>query len=107
MEVFKRTTHLSEILQKSEQEEVLIYKNSNNCNTSKEIENILTDAIMKQKITFPVYMVTVQEMPILSKNIETILEIKHETPQVILLEKGKVKHTSSHKDINLKNIAKI
>lgn len=99
MTIFRKTSHLSEILQESEKGPVMIYKHSLTCGTSTETYNTIEKSIIEKTIDYPVYIVVVQEMPVLSRNIETLLEIKHESPQVIILEKGKVKTHKSHREI--------
>lgn len=97
MSIFKKTSHLSEILQKSEVTPVIVFKYSNSCGTSDELKNKLetTDS------PYPIYLLTVQEMPNLSKNIEEIFNIKHESPQVFKIKNGNVIYTDHHKNIKL------
>ena len=80
----------------------MIYKHSNSCGTSTDTEKELTKNIKNKILNYPAYIVVIQEMPVLSKNIEQVLNIKHESPQVIVIEKGKVKYSASHTEI--KNI---
>lgn len=99
--MFRKTSHLSEILQESEKGPVIIYKHSLTCGTSTETYNKIEMGLIHKTIESPVYIVVVQEMPVLSRNIETMLEIKHESPQVIVLEKGRVKAHKSHREIDM------
>ncbi|HRH26872.1 MAG TPA: bacillithiol system redox-active protein YtxJ [Parcubacteria group bacterium] len=99
MNKLRKTSHFSEILEESEKNPVIIYKHSNSCGLSTQTEIEIRNALDNEIIKIPVYIVVVQEMPVLSKNIETFLNIKHESPQVIVLKKGKVTYNKSHHDI--------
>ncbi|KND47839.1 MAG: hypothetical protein AB201_02920 [Parcubacteria bacterium C7867-006] len=99
MSLFKKTTHLSEILEKSENNTVTIFKYSDDCNTSSKLADDIENKIRERKINPVIYMVTVQTEPVLSKKIEEWFQIKHETPQIIQIQNGKVIYTAHHKEI--------
>ncbi len=99
----KVTPHFSEILQNSENTAVIIFKHSNNCGASSDIEDMLKNGLKLEKIINPVYIVTVQDMPVLSRKIEEYFNIKHETPQIIIVNKGKVTYSKSHRSINIED----
>jgi bacillithiol system protein YtxJ len=100
MKIFRTTTHLSEIIEHSEKEPVIIFKYSNNCGSSDRLSDQLEVNIKKRKINFPVYKITVQKEPVLSKKISEWFEIKHETPQIFILYNGKITYTAHHKEID-------
>lgn len=101
MNLLKATPHFSEILQNSEECPVIIFKHSNNCGASSDIESMINEGIEKGKIMYPVYIVTVQNMPVLSRKIEEYFNIKHESPQIIIIKKGNVTYSMSHRSINI------
>ncbi len=101
MSVFKKTTHLSEILEKSDIDTITIFKYSDDCNTSSRLAADIESKLKDKKLDQVIYMVTVQTEPVLSKKIEDWFQIKHETPQIIQIQKGKVLYTAHHKDIDL------
>ncbi len=101
MSDFHFTTHLSEILEKSDSEKVIIFKFSDSCLSSTRLENKIKETIHSSPIK--IYKVTVQTEPVLSKKIEEHFEIKHETPQIIVLEKRKVVYTAHHSSIKIKD----
>lgn len=103
MKTIRISSHFSEILQDSEKNPVIIFKHSNNCGASSDIEIMIKEGIDKGKIIYPVYMVTVQNMPVLSRKIEEYFSIKHESPQVIIINKGNVTYSMSHRSINIDN----
>jgi len=90
-------------MEESDKEPVVIFKYSSRCNTSTDLEKILKKAIEEKIVTSPIYKVTVQTEPVLSKNIAKNFGIKHESPQIIILDKGKVTYTAHHKNIRIEN----
>lgn len=94
------TTHLSEILEHSEKEPVIIFKYSNNCGSSDRLLEKLKKEI-ESEVT--IYLVTVQIQKVLSEKISQWFSIKHESPQIIKIRNGKVLYTAHHNNIDLKN----
>lgn len=103
MIVFLKTTHLSEILETSEKSKVIIFKYSNNCKSSSDLEQEFSK-LLPQKHDLKIFQVTVQIEKELSRKIEEWFQIRHETPQIIVIERGKVLHESHHHTINLRDI---
>jgi len=101
MDFFRRTTHLSEIIEHSENSPVIIFKYSNECGSSARLKKSLEKRIEERKIRSPIYLVTVQVEKILSKKISEWFMVKHESPQVFVVDKGKVKYTAHHSSIDL------
>ncbi len=103
MSVFNLTTHLSEILEESNKHPVIIFKYSSRCAVSAQIKDDLERASAKQTLTFLVYIVTVQTEPVLSDKITEYFNIKHETPEIIIVNKGMVVYTAHHWNIKVEN----
>ena len=103
MRNFLETTHLSEILEKSQNEKIIIFKYSNNCGSSARLKKEFEEKFNDKKFNSLIFLVTVQTQPVLSSKISEWFGIQHETPQVIVLEKGKVSHTAHHRKIDLKD----
>ena len=97
------TTHLSEILDGSQKQPVIIFKYSSDCGTSAELKLKLEKAVTEKKLDSPIYIVVVQDHPVLSKKIAEMFDITHESPQIIILNKGKVTYTAHHRDIKIEN----
>jgi bacillithiol system protein YtxJ len=93
---FKETTHLSDILETSEKTPVIIFKHSSMCGRSSRVETALEDSIMKNQIQAPIFKITVQTHPAISRKIEEWFDIKHESPQIIIVHRGKVTYTAHH-----------
>jgi bacillithiol system protein YtxJ len=100
MSPFLITTHLSEITERSWIEPVVIFKYSSECSSSKDVSEDLEKRIAEKKLASPVYLVTVQTLPVMSDKIREMFNIKHESPQIIILNKGKVTYEAHHLAIN-------
>ncbi len=101
--MFLVTTHLSEILESSEKDPVIIFKYSNQCGSSERLKKELEEKIKTGKIKYSIYLVTVQIEKNLSGKIEGWFQIKHESPQILILNKGKLTYSADHGDIALES----
>lgn len=99
MIVFEKTTHLSEILEKSDSKPVIIFKHSSNCYQSDVLKDALEKAKNDNKIESIIFLLVVQDSPVLSKKIAEVFGIKHESPQIIILNKKHVTYFESHDKI--------
>ena len=86
------------LLARSQDEPVLIYKHSSICGMSSRASRLLTQAA--KKTFLPIYRLIVQTARPLSNMIASELEIRHESPQVILLYRNKVLYHASHRRIS-------
>ena len=88
----------NEVLVKSNSELIAVFKHSSTCDLSAaakaEMENV----------TLPVYELIVQTARPLSNHIEDHFGIRHESPQVILVHKGKPIYNASHRDVKAATI---
>ena len=109
MSLFRKTTHLSEILEESEKQPVTIFKYSNDCGSSARLaEKLKKEMLNTECLTFGkpepiIYQITVQREPVLSEKIAEWFQIRHETPQIIVVEKGKAIYTASHSQIKVQD----
>ena len=97
MPKFWITTHLSEILEESDKQPIIIFKYSNECGSSE----VLKTKLEKKNLSIPIYLVTVQTEPVLSQKISEQFDIKHESPQIIILNKRKVTYRAHHNEIKI------
>ncbi len=98
--IFKTTTHLSEILEESDRQPVIVFKYSSECNTSTVLKKDLEEKITNKELIYPAYLVTVQIQKVLSKSLEEMFQIRHESPQIIIINKTKVTYTAHHREID-------
>ncbi len=101
MRIFKKTTHLSSIIEDSENKVVTIFKYSDDCGTSSRLADSIEKEVTEHNLQPIIYMVTVQTEPVLSRKIEEWFDIKHESPQIITILNGKVIYTDHHNNIKL------
>ncbi len=105
MNDFIVTTHISEIIEESNKQPVIIFKYSSECGSSSRLKTELEEEMKAKKINYPIYLVTVQIQKVLSQKISDMFQIKHESPQVIVLNKGSVTYTAHHMDIKTDKFA--
>ena len=104
MSTFRTTTHLSEILEESEKQPVVIFKYSSKCGSSARLKEKLERKMADKILSSPVYLVTVQTERVLSNKIAKWFGIKHESPQIFVIGKGKIMYTAHHHAIDTKMI---
>ena len=107
MNYFRTTTYISEIIEQSETQSVIIFKYSSECRSSFRLKSKLEKMLEEKTLTPLIYQVTVQTEPVLSKKIAELFKIKHETPQIIILKKGKVIYSAHHNSIKTEEFASI
>lgn len=103
MNDFRETTYLSEILEKSNLEPVIIFKHSSTCASSARIYDKLEKWAEEEKISMPIFIIIVQKYPALSEKIARLFDIRHESPQILILNKQKVIYTAHHDNIAIKD----
>ena len=100
--MFKKITSLGEAIEESSHYPVLLYKHSSTCPRSaraqREVESYLS------AYSEDAYSVVVQDERSLSNEIAEKLNIKHETPQLIVLRADKPPFVLNHENITRPNI---
>ena len=99
---FKRVTGIeefSELVRQSEQQPVVIFKHSTSCGVSASAYDEM------EQFPGEVMLVEVQRARELSQEIEKRTGIRHETPQVLILEKGNVVWNASHWKVKAQAVA--
>lgn len=96
---------LREALAESRQQPIVIFKHSNACPISsralREFEAYLENAA--PQVSY--HLVTVQTARAVSNEIEAQLQLRHETPQAILVKDGREVWNASHFDITAPALA--
>lgn len=91
----------------SKREPVLIFKHSTTCPISGGAYRRLAKYIQDSGDDAPkTFLVKVIETRPVSQQIEKEAKVKHESPQILLLEDGEVKWHTSHEDITEKSVKK-
>lgn len=104
MKNFLHPTTLSEIVDHSTKEPVLIFKHSLTCPVSAGAYGRMVEGIEKNSIKYPVYIIVVQKERELSDEVERVFGITHESPQIILIKNQQAVYDSSHGNIQIDNI---
>jgi len=94
------------IKQNSYSERVLIFKYSPNCSVSFVVKMLLEREWAENEMKMKTYMVDVVAFKKLSEQMESEFGIKHESPQVLIIENGKPVFSASHGAILYSEIRK-
>jgi bacillithiol system protein YtxJ len=90
---------LDGLISDSKQKPVLVFKHSNACGISARAYREL------EKLEGQVNLLEVQAVPDLSREVESLTGVRHETPQVILLRDGKAVWNASHFDVTVASVS--
>lgn len=88
----------ADALERSTDTPVLIFKHSSACPVSANAQTELEE-LAEAEASLPIYRVVVQKHRSVSNTIEDDLEIRHETPQAILLHERRPIFDTSHFDV--------
>lgn len=94
------------LLEKSKKRPQLIYKHSNQCSVSFIAKEGLDSNVKELGQFADLYIIDVIRQRDISNAIETMLKVRHESPQALLLKDGKVAWKGSHWDVNAEEILK-
>lgn len=101
---YRALNTVQECIEASHDRPVFILKHSATCPISSHAKHAV-DTIMESHPNTLVYLVVVQKQRPLSNEIADFFKIKHESPQLLLIHQGEVKHVYNHHEINQSNIA--
>jgi bacillithiol system protein YtxJ len=91
---------LEKLLDKSRQEPVVVFKHSNACPISSAAYREM------EKFQGEVNLLVIQAARSISKEIESLTGVAHESPQVIIIRDGKAVWDASHFDVKAGAVAK-
>lgn len=94
------------LVEKSKNRPQLIYKHSNQCSVSFIAKEGLDSSTEELNQIADLYIIDVIRQRNISNAIATLLKIRHESPQALLLTDGKVVWKGSHWDVNAEEILK-
>lgn len=96
---------LENAIKKSYEEKIAIFKHSTSCFISKTVlRNFEKDLKQIENQETVLYFLDLLAHRNLSSKIADDLEIRHESPQLIVIENGKVINNASHQDISITQI---
>ena len=106
MKALRTIEHWNALLDNSQDDQVVIFKHSNTCPISATAFEEVKKFEESEHFDDKVYLVVVQVAREISDKIAEDLDLKHESPQVVVLKKGKAAYDADHDDIDAKKIAK-
>ena len=95
---------LEDAIAASEERLVLLFKHSVTCGTSAQAYDELVDHLRTGQHTTQYVLLTVQTHRALSDAVATHFNVRHETPQTLLIHKGQVVWDASHFSVTAETI---
>ncbi|MFO8100263.1 MAG: bacillithiol system redox-active protein YtxJ [Salinibacter sp.] len=91
------TTDWTDALTHSEDRQILVFKHSSTCSISAKAEREMRS--LAEETNVPVYQVVVQENRAVSDEIADTLNVRHESPQALLVDNGESVYDTSHLNV--------
>ncbi|WP_080779149.1 bacillithiol system redox-active protein YtxJ [Chryseobacterium phocaeense] len=95
---------LNKAIESSYQHRIAIFKHSTRCFISKTVLNNFEKEIDNLDEKMDLYYLDLLEHRPISNKISEDLGIRHESPQLIIIEDGRVINSASHEDISISHI---
>ncbi|WP_223607935.1 bacillithiol system redox-active protein YtxJ [Chryseobacterium sp. OSA05B] len=95
---------LARAIESSYHHRIAIFKHSTRCFISKTVLKNFEREIDNLDHKLDLYYLDLLEHRAISNKISKDLEIRHESPQLIIIEEGKVINSASHEDISISQI---
>jgi bacillithiol system protein YtxJ len=92
----KSVEQIEEIKEESQNAPVVIFKHSTTC----AISAMALSRMQRKSVDARVYYLDLRAHRDVSNQIASIFDVEHESPQVLIINKGKAVYHSSHSDIN-------
>lgn len=86
---------LETIVERSNNKPQVIYKHSSTCGISRMVLNMFTESY-DMDLDIDLYFLTIQHHRDVSNTIEDKFEVRHESPQLLVIKKGEVVFHTSH-----------
>ncbi|WP_108246211.1 bacillithiol system redox-active protein YtxJ [Muricauda brasiliensis] len=86
---------LETIVESSNNKPQVIYKHSSTCGISRMVLNMFTESY-DMDLDIDLYFLTIQHHRDVSNRIEDKFEVRHESPQLLVIKKGEVVFHTSH-----------
>ena len=100
----QKDQQLEEIIQNSYSNWTAIFKHSTRCGISHSVLNHLIESLAEEESPIQFYYLDLIQYRNISNAISHRLEVAHQSPQLIVLKDGEVKHHASHHAIQLPNV---
>jgi bacillithiol system protein YtxJ len=87
------------IKQESHKRKALIFKHSTRCGTSRMVLRRFESKLTELNVSYDLYYLDLLQYRKISSAIEAEFQVKHESPQLIILENEKAVKSAAHYDI--------
>lgn len=101
-----KAEQLDELKATSNQNPVLVFKHSTTCSISKTSLNRLERNWQPAELPIKTYFLDLLSYRSISNQIATDFNVEHQSPQVLLINKGQVIFNATHFDINYSDLKK-
>jgi monothiol bacilliredoxin len=99
---------LQQIDELSFSEPVLVYKHSTRCGICTAVKNELDEKLQKESDEkFKIFFLDLLRHRDISTAIEKKYDVKHQSPQVLIIRDGKCIYSATHYDINYQSLKRI
>ena len=96
LSLLSRLDEVDSVLARSSSRPILIFKHSPTCGVSAEAYDEIAALLAGPPISADVYLVDVRADRLVSNAIAARLKIRHESPQVLLVDRGQARWSASH-----------
>jgi|SRR6185312_16911281 len=100
----KDESQLSEIIEESKKEPILIFKHSTRCSISAMVKSRLENTWKEGETEVKPYYLDLLSYRPISQKIQEIFHVEHESPQALLISNGACVYHTSHTAINFADI---
>ena len=100
----ERPEQLKEIITESADNNILIFKHSTRCSISEAAKYRLDADLDALKSVYDVHYLDLLTYRDISKLVAERFDVIHQSPQVIVVQKGKPTYTASHYDIDVRDL---
>ncbi|MCR9227533.1 MAG: bacillithiol system redox-active protein YtxJ [Flavobacteriaceae bacterium] len=90
---------LEAIVESSKSKPQVIYKHSSTCGISRMVLNMFSESY-NMDLDIDLYFLTIQHHRDVSNTIEDKFDVRHESPQLLVIKNGEVVFHTSHGDIS-------
>lgn len=95
-----RSSDLDSIIETSHNQQVVIFKHSTRCSVSSIVRSRLEGQWPQNTSLVPMMIDVIADRHV-SNSVAERFKVRHESPQMLLIEKGECRHHASHFDIDL------
>lgn len=93
------------VLKESHEQPVILFKHSNSCPVSADAHNRIKKLDRQDVVAENMYILIVQNAREISDLVAEDLNVKHESPQIIIIRNGESVYNVSHGDIDAEKVA--